>query len=111
VETRKRNLNRITVEPGQMGGAPRVRHLRIPVETLLRLLAGGKTEKEILAEYPDLEAEDIRECLRFAATSAMEREMPSRIPLEVSGRQCIAPTSGGTSRASGMCAVHVRSYL
>jgi hypothetical protein len=43
---------------------------------VLRLLAGGKGEREILSEYPDLQAEDIRECLRFAAASAMEREMP-----------------------------------
>ena len=40
------------------------------------LLAGGLTEREILSEYPDLQTEDIRECLRFAATSAMERELP-----------------------------------
>jgi len=70
------NLDRITVDPGQMGGVPCVRRLRIPVATVLRLLAGGKTEQEILAEYPDLETEDIRECLRFAAASAMERELP-----------------------------------
>jgi len=70
------NLDRITVDPAQMGGLPCVRHLRIPVATVLRLLAGGKTEQEILAEYPDLETEDIRECLRFAAASAMERELP-----------------------------------
>jgi uncharacterized protein (DUF433 family) len=71
-----RNLDRITVDPQQMGGVPCVRHLQIPVATVLRLLAGGKTDQEIVAEYPDLEIEDIRECLRFAAASAMERELP-----------------------------------
>jgi uncharacterized protein (DUF433 family) len=71
-----KNFARITVDPAQMGGVPCVRHLRIPVATVLRLLAGGLTEREILSEYPDLQAEDIRECLRFAAASAMEREMP-----------------------------------
>lgn len=71
-----KNFLRITVDPAQMGGVPCVRHLRIPVATVLRLLAGGLTEREILSEYPDLQAEDIRECLRFAAASAMEREMP-----------------------------------
>jgi len=71
-----KNFERITVDPGQMGGVPCVRHLRIPVATVLRLLAGGMAEQEILAEYPDLELEDVRECLRFAAASAMEREMP-----------------------------------
>ena len=71
-----RNFARITVDPAQMGGVPCVRHLRIPVATVLRLLAAGATEPEILSDYPDLETEDIRECLRFAAASAMERELP-----------------------------------
>jgi uncharacterized protein (DUF433 family) len=70
------NFSRITVDPSQMGGVPCVRHLRIPVATVLRLLAGGLSENQILVEYPDLQTEDIRECLRFAAASAMEREMP-----------------------------------
>jgi uncharacterized protein (DUF433 family) len=44
------------------------------------MLAGGMTEQEILGDYPDLQTDDIRECLRFAAVSAMERELPvSRI--------------------------------
>ena len=59
-----------------MGGVACVRRLRIPVATVLRLLAGGLKEPEILDEYPDLESEDIRECLRFAAAMAMEREIP-----------------------------------
>ena len=71
-----KNFERITVDSAQMGGVPCVRHLRTPVATVLRLLAGGKTEREILSEYPDLQAEDIRECLRFAAALAMERELP-----------------------------------
>ncbi len=71
-----KNFDRITVDPAQMGGVPCVRHLRIPVATVLRMLAGGLTEGEILAEYPDLRTEDIRECLRFAAATAMERELP-----------------------------------
>jgi uncharacterized protein (DUF433 family) len=71
-----KHFHRITVDPLQMGGVPCVRGLRIPVATVLRLLAGGMTEREIVSEYPDLEIEDIRECLRFAAVSAMERELP-----------------------------------
>jgi uncharacterized protein (DUF433 family) len=71
-----KNFERITVDPAQMGGVPWVRHLRIPVATLLRLMAGGVTEREILSEYPDLQSEDIRECLRFAAATAMERKLP-----------------------------------
>ncbi|HTC33630.1 MAG TPA: DUF433 domain-containing protein [Bryobacteraceae bacterium] len=48
----------------------------LPSATVLRLLAGGLAEQDILAEYPDLETEDIRECVRLAAASAMERELP-----------------------------------
>ncbi len=74
------NFERITVNPNQMGGVPCVRGLRIPVATVLRMLAGGMPEREILSEYPDLQIDDIRECLRFAAVSAMERDLPlSRI--------------------------------
>jgi uncharacterized protein (DUF433 family) len=69
-------LDRITVDPDQMGGVPCVRGLRVPVATVLRMLAGGMSEREILADYPDLQGEDIRACLRFAAISAMERELP-----------------------------------
>ena len=71
-----KNFTRITVDPAQMGGVLCVRHLRIPLATVLRLLAGGLTEQESLSEYPDLQTEDIRECLSFAAASAMERELP-----------------------------------
>ncbi|MDQ2710802.1 MAG: DUF433 domain-containing protein [Acidobacteriota bacterium] len=71
-----KNFKRITVDPAQMGGLPCVRHLRIPVAAVLRLLAGGLTEDEILSEYPDLRKEDISECLWFAAAAVMERELP-----------------------------------
>jgi uncharacterized protein (DUF433 family) len=70
------NFERITVDSAQMGGVPCIRHLRIPVATVLRLLAGGCSDREILEAYPDLEPADLRECLRFAAASAMERELP-----------------------------------
>jgi uncharacterized protein (DUF433 family) len=72
---RATNFERITVNPNQMGGVPCIRGLRIPVATVLRMLAGGMTEQEILAGYPDLQVEDVRECLRFAAASAMEGEL------------------------------------
>jgi len=57
---------------------------------VLQLLAGGQTESEILAEYPDLQPEGIRECLRFAAASAKERELPFLFRREISDRQCRA---------------------
>ena len=71
------NFERITVDPAQMGGVPCVRHLRIPVATVLRLLAGGLSEREIVAQYPDLHMEDIRECLRFAASGRQSIAAPS----------------------------------
>jgi uncharacterized protein (DUF433 family) len=70
------NFPRITVNPGQMGGVPCVRGLRIPVATVLRMLAAEMTERQILDEYPDLEAADVRECLRYAAAVTLERELP-----------------------------------
>lgn len=63
------NFQTITVDPSQMGGVPCVRHMRIPVATVLRMLAGGLSEADILSEYPDLHEQDIRECLRYAAGS------------------------------------------
>lgn len=67
---------RITVDPQQMGGVPCIRGLRIPVATIVRLLAAGRPEADILADYPDLEPEDIREALRFAAATIQDRELP-----------------------------------
>lgn len=67
---------RITINPEQMGGLPCIRGLRIPVATVIGMVAEGMTDKEILDDYPDLEAEDIREALRFAAEAVLERELP-----------------------------------
>ena len=70
------NFNRITVKPTQMGGVPCIRGLRIPVATVVGMVADGMTVKEILRAYPDLLAEDIAEALRFAAETVRERELP-----------------------------------
>jgi uncharacterized protein (DUF433 family) len=59
-----------------MGGAPCLRGLRIPVATIVALVAEGQTTSEILAFYPDLETEDIREALLFAAEAVRERALP-----------------------------------
>src|SRR5438270_12380276 len=67
---------RITINPRQMGGVPCIRGLRIPVATVLDMVAEGMEAPEILKAYPDLEAEDIREALRFAAEAVRERELP-----------------------------------
>lgn len=73
-------FDRITVNPAQMGGVPCIRGLRIPVATVVAMVADGMTEAEILAAYPDLVAEDIREALRYAAEAVRERELPLAIP-------------------------------
>jgi len=67
---------RITVNPLQMGGVPCIRGLRIPVATVLEMVADGMTPKEILGAYPDLQTEDIEEALRFAADAVRERQLP-----------------------------------
>jgi uncharacterized protein (DUF433 family) len=69
-------FNRITVSPAQMGGVPCIRGLRIPVATVVAMVANRMTEAEILGAYPDLEADDIRESLFFAAEAVRERELP-----------------------------------
>lgn len=67
---------RITVNPKQMDGVACIRNLRIPVATVVGMLADGLTEKEILHAYPDLETDDIRAALRFAAEALLERQLP-----------------------------------
>jgi len=67
---------RITVDSAQMAGVPCIRHLRIPVATVVGMVADGMSGEEILETYPDLEAEDIREALRFAAEAVCERQIP-----------------------------------
>ncbi len=69
-------FDRITVQADQMGGVPCIRGLRIPVATVVTMVAGGMSRQEILAAYPDLEAEDIEQALRYAAEAVRERELP-----------------------------------
>ena len=70
------NFTRITIDPHQMGGVPCIRGLRIPVATVVGMVADGMDEAEILQAFPDLESEDIREALRFAAEAVRERVLP-----------------------------------
>ena len=67
---------RITVNPKQMGGVPCLRGLRIPVATVVGMVSEGMSEIKIIQAYPDLESEDIREALRYAAEAVRERELP-----------------------------------
>ena len=73
-------FERITINPEQMGGVPCIRGLRIPVATVVDMVAEGMTTDEILDAYPDLEAPDIAEALRYAAEAVRERELPLVYP-------------------------------
>ena len=64
--TNEELLRRITARPDVFGGKPIIRDLRVSVELVLSLLAQGVTQEDILDDYPDLEAEDIRACTAYA---------------------------------------------
>ena len=71
-----KQLTRITLNPEVMGGKPCIRGLRVTVGTVVGLLAAGHSTAEILAAYPYLEEEDIREALAYAAWRVEEIELP-----------------------------------
>jgi uncharacterized protein (DUF433 family) len=71
-------FSRITVDPRQMDGVPCIRRLRIPVATVVGMVADGMTREEILKAYPDLKPKDIEEALHYAAEAVRERELPLR---------------------------------
>jgi uncharacterized protein (DUF433 family) len=73
-------FDRITIEPDVMAGQPCLRGLRIPVATVVAMVADGMTVSEILADLPELEAEDVAQALRYAAAALRERELPLRHP-------------------------------
>ena len=68
-------LTRITVDPQVMGGKPCIRGMRVTVGTLVGLIACGKSVKDVLAEYPYLEREDVLEALSYAAWRSEEKEL------------------------------------
>jgi uncharacterized protein (DUF433 family) len=65
-------LDRITFDPQIMGGRACIRGMRIPVSVIVGQLAHGATMDEVLADYPDLEPEDVQQALRYAAWLAQE---------------------------------------
>jgi len=71
--TLKAPLDRITIEPGKMGGKPCIRGLRISVENVLDILASYSDRKDLFENYPDLEEEDLRQALSFAASTLDDR--------------------------------------
>jgi uncharacterized protein (DUF433 family) len=70
------SFERITTDPGQMGGQPRIRGLRMPAASVVAMVADGMTADEIVREHPDLETEDVAEALRYAAQAARKQELP-----------------------------------
>ena len=71
-------FERITIDPHVMGGMPTIRGLRIPVATVVAMVADGMTVAEITSELPDLTPDDVAEALRYAAEAMRERELPLR---------------------------------
>ena len=71
-----KKFKRITIDPQKMGGVPCVRHLRMPVSTVLAMLADKKTQEDVLKEHPELEIEDINEVLLYASELLRFREIP-----------------------------------
>jgi uncharacterized protein (DUF433 family) len=69
-------FDRITFDPQIMGGRACIRGLRMTVSMVVNLVANGMTTEEILKEYPDLEPEDIRQALQYAASLAREEIHP-----------------------------------
>lgn len=72
-------FDRITIDPAQMGGVPCIRRLRIPVATIVGLVAERKSDTDILRDYPDLEPDDIRQALAYAADAVRERQIPIQV--------------------------------
>ena len=69
-------FTRITVDTSRCGGVPCIRDLRIPAATVVSMVAEGQTHDEIIVELPELELEDVREALRYAAEAVREAELP-----------------------------------
>lgn len=71
---------RITIDAAKMRGVPCIRGLRIPVATVMGQLAAGRSTEQILADFPDLEPDDITAALEYAAAAVQERELPLARP-------------------------------
>jgi uncharacterized protein (DUF433 family) len=69
------DFDRITQEPGKMGGKPCIRGMRVTVGMIVGQIAAGVGAPELLNDYPDLERDDIVQALRYAAWRAEEREV------------------------------------
>jgi len=70
-----KQLQRITIDPGVMGGKPCIRGMRVTVGVIVESISAGRTLQDLLADFPYLEEQDIREALAFAASLAQGREV------------------------------------
>ena len=75
------SFERISIDHRVMAGVPCIAGTRIPVATIVGLVAEGQTIDEIIVDYPQLHADDVREALRYAAEAVRERELPLRTSL------------------------------
>ncbi len=73
---RHHEFDRITIDPERCFGKPCIRNLRMPVASILSYLSSGMTAAEILTEWPELEQEDVKQALAFAASAMQERIIP-----------------------------------
>lgn len=74
------SLDRITVDPAVCQGQPTIRGMRITVSVILRMLAGGATVAEVLEAYPELEEQDVRQAMRYAAWRVSDQLRPAIKP-------------------------------
>jgi uncharacterized protein (DUF433 family) len=71
---------RISIDPGRMGGLPCIRNTRVTVSAVLGQLAAGRSVEQVLDDYPYLERDDILAALEYAAAAVQERELPLAAP-------------------------------
>ena len=69
-------FDRITVEPDKLGGVRCIRGMRVPVATVVAMVADSMTIEEIIADFPELEPEDVRVALHYAAEALLEQALP-----------------------------------
>ena len=106
------NQERIEINPAIMQGKPVIRGTRIPVELLLRKLGEGATENDLLDAYPNLNAQDLRAAMIYAADTLAHEETLLAIRRRTKGRRRrgFLPTKAATLLWSAPCARRAATY-